>query len=144
MRHCCGFSHHPLLCCSIHCGTVASSACFGAGSLSPCTMIQVTTLLIKKCHIISCFVSRFALVGNDSAKTMQGHAEMRADRELKHDTAIGIQGVQVFKTALDGLHGQEMEPWLTTFRLFCPPLNLLETAHNHSLFFMLASMQWIL
>ena len=40
-----------------------------------------------------------------------GHAEMRADRELKHHTAVGIKEVEIFKAALDRMHGQEMASW---------------------------------
>ncbi|CAL1157771.1 unnamed protein product, partial [Cladocopium goreaui] len=50
-----------------------------------------------------------------------GHAEMRADRELKHDTAVGIKDVEIFKNALNHLHGQEMDAMAAKFWRLDPP-----------------------
>ncbi|CAK9015816.1 unnamed protein product [Durusdinium trenchii] len=44
-----------------------------------------------------------------------GHSEMRADRELRHNTALGPDDVKTFQTALTQLHGQEMDAMAAKF-----------------------------
>ncbi|CAJ1332181.1 unnamed protein product, partial [Effrenium voratum] len=44
-----------------------------------------------------------------------GHAEMRADRELRHRTAVKAEDVAMFKEALGDLHGKEMDAMAAKF-----------------------------
>ncbi|CAE7201598.1 Kcnb2 [Symbiodinium natans] len=48
-------------------------------------------------------------------RLLWGHAEMRADRELRHGTAVGPEEVQAFKDALNHHHAREMDELAHSF-----------------------------
>ena len=91
-------------------------------------------------HSSKIFMSKTANRWVHFRHCLQGHAEMRADRELKHDTAVGIKDVEIFKNALNHLHGQEMEPCSTkvVFLLVCVK-HKISAFHNKSRFLIAVS-----
>lgn len=56
---------------------------------------------------------------------------MRADRELRHNTALGPDDVKTFQTALTQLHGQEMDAWFLSSYLFIFVIVLPESSFQH-------------